>query len=115
MTLTVSNVGLAGHLVVLLLAVSEWAFVLLYVYCLERFRTNFPIKITTAILAILASFATIIAQRQIYQPVNLGRLTVNEFNVIVITEKAVSLFILFYGLRKYSIKSRTLADKQDRI
>ena len=115
MILTTSNVGLVGHLVVLLLAVSEWAFVLLYVFCLKRFQTNFPIKLISAVLAIFAGFAAVIAQRQIYQPVSAGRLSVNEFNVVVIAEKAVSLFILFYGIRKYSIKPQTPAERQSRI
>jgi hypothetical protein len=106
MILATSNVGSAGHLVVLLMAASEWTFVLLYVYCLKRFQTIFPIKLTSAVLAILASFATIFVQREIYQPVSTGRLSVNEFDIVVIAEKAVSLLILFYGIRKCSIKSR---------
>jgi hypothetical protein len=102
MILSTSNVGLVGHLVVLLLAVSEWAFVLLFVYCLKRFRTNFPIKLTSAVFVILASFVTIIGQRQIYQPVSISRLSINEFDIVVIAEKTVSLFILFYGIRRRS-------------
>jgi hypothetical protein len=115
MILTTSNLGLVGHLVVLLLAVSEWAFVLLYAFCLKKFQTNFPIKLISAVLAIFASFAALIVQRQLYQPVSTGRLSVNEFNVVVITEKAVSLFILYYGIRKYSINPRTSAERQNRI
>jgi len=99
MNFTASNVGLIGHLGVLLLAVNEWAFVLLYVYCLKRFHRNFTAKLMCAALAILASICAVIAQRQIYKPVYAGRLSVNEFNIVVVAEKVVSLFILFYGMR----------------
>ena len=100
MMMTTSNVSFVGYAGVLLLAVIEWVFVLLYVYCLKRFRKSFSIKLTGAILAILASFAAIIGQGQIYRPVSAGRLSVNEFNVVIMAEKAVSLAILFLGIRK---------------
>jgi hypothetical protein len=115
MIVMTGNVGLVGHLAVLLLALNEWVFVLLYVYCLKRFHKNFPIKLIGAALAILASFGALITQRQIYQPVTSGRLSVNEFNVVVVAEKAVSLFILFYGMRKFWVKSQAATDSQESV
>jgi hypothetical protein len=113
MTLMTSNVGLVGHLAVLLLALNEWGFVFLYVYCLKRFHKNFRIKLISAALAILASLGAVIAQRQIYQPVRDGGLFVNEFNVVVMAEKTVSLTILFYGIRKSGVKSQAVAKSHD--
>jgi hypothetical protein len=93
------NLGLLGYLAVLLLALNEWAFVLLYVYCLKRFRKNFRVKLITAILALFAMLGAVVAQRRLYQPVSADRLSVNEFDVVAIAENAIALFILLYSLR----------------
>jgi hypothetical protein len=95
------NLGLLGRLAILLLALNEWAFVLFYVYCLKRFQKNFLMKLVAAILALLSAFGAVIAQGQIYHPVRASRLSVSEFNVVVIVENAVALFILFYGMRNF--------------
>lgn len=99
-----NNPGLLGRLIVFFLALLEWAFMFQYVYCMERFRENFGIRLISAVLVILGSLGVIIAQGKLYQPISLGRFSVNEFNVVVIAEGCVSLFILFYGLRKFRTK-----------
>jgi hypothetical protein len=95
------NLGLVGHLAVLLLALNEWAFVLLYVYCLKRFQRNFFVKLIAVFLALLSMFGAVVAQRQLYRPVRAGRLSINEFDAVVVAENAVALFILFYGMRNF--------------
>jgi len=109
-----SNMGVLGRLAVLLLACTEWAFTLLYVYCLKRFRQNFLVKLIAAILAISSGVGVGIAQRQLYQPVHSGRLSVHEFDVVVVAEGAVSLFILFYGMRRFWGKWAAGETGQDR-
>jgi hypothetical protein len=96
-----SNISLLGRLVVLILAFAEWALMLLYVYCLKRFRQNYLVKLSLLVLTLLCLIGVPIAQRQLYQPVSAGRLSMNEFDVVVIIEAAVSIFILFYGMRKF--------------
>jgi hypothetical protein len=90
-----------GRIAVLLLALSAWAFVFLYVYCLKRFRHNFLVKLIALILALFTFFGAVVTQGQLYQRVRAGRFSVNEFNVVVIAESAVALFILFYGMRNF--------------
>ena len=86
----------------MLLALIEWAFVLLYVYCLKRFQKNYRIKLLAASLVWLTMLGAAIAQRQLYQPVRAGRFfSINEYDVVVIAENAVALFILFYGMRDH--------------
>jgi hypothetical protein len=96
-----SNMGALGRIAVLLLASAEWASVLLYVYCLKRFQKNFLVKLIAAIVAISSGVAVGIVQRQLYQPVHSGRLSVHEFDVVVVAESVVSIFILFYGMRRF--------------
>jgi hypothetical protein len=95
------NLSVNGYLIVLLLALIEWSFILLFVYCVKRFRTNFVVKLLAAGLALLAMLGAAVGQRILYQPVNTSRFTVNEFHVVVIVESAFALFILFYGMRNF--------------
>jgi|SRR5215467_4798347 len=100
MLILANNLGLLGRLTVLLLACIEWVVILSYVYCLKRFRQKYLVRLSALILTLLCMIGVRIAQRVLYNPVRSGRLSVNEFDVVVIAESAVSLFILFYGLRK---------------
>ena len=95
------NLSVTGHLIVLLLALIEWSFVLLFVYCVKRFRTNLLVKLLTAGLSLLATVGAAIGQRLLYQPVNTSRFTVNEFDFVVIAESAIAVFILLYGARNF--------------
>jgi len=101
MMIVSSSLGLLGHLVVLLLASTEWGFILLYVYCLKRFHKNFPVKLIAAVLAVLSAVGVGMMQRQLYQPKHSGRLSIHEFDAVEVAESAVSLFILFYGMRRF--------------
>jgi hypothetical protein len=107
------NLSLLERLAVLLLALVEWGATLLYVYCLNRFHGKFAVRVIAAMATILCGLGVVILQRQLYQPVHSGRLSVNEFDIVVITESAISLFILFYGMRKFRVKSRAATDSQD--
>jgi len=95
-------VGLLTHdrLAVLVFALIEWSFVLLYVYCLMRFKENGPLKLVAAALALSASVVAVIVDRRIYDAVSFGSSLLNEFDAVVIVEKCVSLLILFSGLWK---------------
>jgi hypothetical protein len=62
------------------------------------------VRLIAAIVTILCGLGVVIAQRQLYQPVNSGRLSVHEYGIVVIAESAVSLSILFYRLRRYQQK-----------
>jgi hypothetical protein len=89
-----------GRLVIVFFAFVEWASVLLYAYCLRRFNKNELAKLLTAILALSTSAAATVVDREICRPVAFGRSFLNEFDIVVIVEKSVSLLILFYGLWK---------------
>ena len=99
-----TNIGLFGRFVVLALAFVEWLSVVLFVYSLERFSQKFLVKLSAAAFAILCVVGVVIAQRELYQPANSARFSVNEFDVVVISECTVTLFILFRGLLKLRYK-----------
>lgn len=95
-----NSLGVTEYLAAFLLAIPEWLCVLLYVYCLKRFRQTFLLKLSAAILAIVSLVGVAITQRYLYYQTGSSRPPVSLIDVIVVAAHAVTLFVLFYGLRK---------------
>lgn len=96
---------------VVLLAINEWLFVILFVYCLNRSRSNRVLRVLALTAVLIASSGGTVAQRRLYLSENASRASVDRFDYFIVLEKAITIFVLFYSYRKIWHKTTVDSDE----